>query len=135
MAYLRNSIGEFKFISLEGEVDAPAQSVMVDSRAGVDGLEFTFLGKKSQPFSLVSLVDADSITDANLLVLDYKQLIAEDVVDITKNGVSLMTYRAKVLGVTPLDIRACAVAVGNKISNQARALLQCRWDLIAVPNP
>lgn len=136
MAYLLNKIGDFTFISLEGKVDPPvAQAIVIDSRPGVDGMEFTFTGRKSFPFSLVSLVDCDDLVQADLFILAYKASISDNVVDVTQDGVPLIfgNFRCKVLNVTPLRRDRITTAVGNKQSNQAGALLQCRWDLIAVP--
>lgn len=136
MAYLRNSIGPFNFISLEGAVDIPGQVIVVDSRPGVDGMEFTLLGLKGQPFPMISTVDIDDLFWSDPSVQDYKTLIELGAVDVWKNGVPLLAdCLVKVLNVTKLDTRQIATAVGNKLSAQSGALLVCRWDLVAVPIP
>lgn len=134
MAYLINKIGDWDFITLEGKVDPPiAQGILIDSRAGVDGMEFTFIGKKSQPFSLISMRDYDDLLQAELFLNAYKADLASNVVDVIQDGVPLLLYRCKVLNVTPIRRDKIATAVGNKLSAQAGAIMQCRWDLIAVP--
>jgi len=134
MPYLRNSIGPFNFISLEGAVDMPGQQIVIDSRPGVTGMEFTLQGRKGQPFVLMSTVDKDSIFWADAEVDLYKDLIAVGLVDVFKNGVPLVgACLVKVLNVTKVDVQKISTAVGNKLSNQSGALLTCRWDLIAVP--
>lgn len=135
MAYLRNSIDDFQFISLEGAVDMPGQQIVVDSRPGTRGMEFTLLGVKGQPFVMVSLVDMDSIFDADLQLAAYKGLIESDPVNVWKNGVALIGFRVKVLNVTKMRVDKINTAVGNKLSPLSGALLECRWDLIAVPVP
>lgn len=136
MAYLSNKIGDYDFISLDGKVDPPAQTLAIDSRPGVTGMEFTFLGRKAKPFTLISVRDVDDLPQADLFVLAYKSLIAEDTVDVIQNGVPLLfgQFLVKVLDVTPMPIQTIATAVGNKRSAQAGVLLICQWDLIAVPN-
>lgn len=135
MAYLENIIGGFDFITLDGRVDPPAQTVVIDSRPGVLGMEFTFLGKKAKPFTLISTRDVDDLTQADVFVAAYKALIGDNTVSITQNGVQILVgqYLIKVLDVTPLTVQKISTAVGNKRSNQAGVLLTCRWDLIAVP--
>lgn len=134
MAYLRNSIGDFNFISLEGAVDAPGQMIAIDSRPGVAGMEFTLLARKGQPFVMMSTVDMDSIFWADSELSAYKGLIDEGPVWVWKNGVPLVNAcLVKVLNVTKVDVQQISNAVGNKLSNQSGALLTCRWDLIAVP--
>ena len=131
MPYLQNSIGQFNFISLEGEYDPEAQSIVIDSRPGVDGMEFTLQGNKGQPFPMVSLVDSNTLATAKQLIRDYKTLIAAGTVGVWKNGE--VHFQCKVLGVTPLRIAKITTAVGNKQSAAAGAIVECRWDLIAVP--
>lgn len=131
MAYLLNSIGQFNFISLEGEYDPEAQTLVIDSRPGVDGMEFTLLGNKGQVFQMISLVDSNTIASAKQLVIDYKTLIAGNTVGVFKN--SQVHFQCKVLNVTPIRIAKVANAVGNKQSAVAGVIVECRWDLIAVP--
>jgi hypothetical protein len=98
MPYLTNSIGAFTFISLEGEYDWEEQQITIDSRPGVEGMEFTLLGVKGQPFVLISLVDVNSLSDGKSLIEDYKNLVAGNPVTVWKNGVVYVS--AKVLKVT-----------------------------------
>lgn len=132
MAYKTNRIANFQFIAIRGEPDEPMQGISIDSWAGVNGLEFTDEGTKANPFSLVTIVDVDDILVGNVTVRAYKQLCADGSVVIVKDGDTLVN-RFKVLGVTKINLQAITTAVGNKKSNQAGAILECRWDLVAVP--
>jgi hypothetical protein len=131
MPYLTNSIGAFSFISLEGEYDWEEQQIAIDSRPGVEGMEFTLLGVKGQPFAMISLVDVNSLADGKSLIEDYKDLVAGNPVSVWKNGEVYVS--AKVLKVTPLRLAKIQTAVGNKRSSIAGAILECRWDLVAIP--
>lgn len=131
MPYLQNSISQFSFVSLEGEYDWEEQQIVADSRPGVTGMEFTLLGVKGQPFVMVSLVDVDSLGAGKSLIEDYKALVAADPVTVFKNGEIYVS--AKVLKVTPLRLAKIQTAVGNKKSVSAGAILECRWDLVAIP--
>lgn len=131
MPYLQNSIGQFNFISLEGEYDPTQQSLAIDSRPGVTGMDFTLTATKGQPFALISLVDVSSLAEGKQKIAEYKSLIQLGTVGVWKD--SEVYVSAKVLSVTPLMLKKISTAVGNKKSALAQALLQCRWDLIAVP--
>jgi len=131
MPYLTNSIGGNPFISLEGEYDWEQPSIQIDSRPGVTGMDFTLTATKGQPFQLISIVDVNSLEEGKTKIEEYKALISSDPVSVTKNGVVYVS--AKILNVTPLSLQKIAVAVGNKKSVFAQALLTCRWDLIAIP--
>ena len=134
MAYLTNSIGPFRFISLDGELDHTGESIAIDSRPGVYGMEFTLLGEKGQPFSMMSIVDVDDLTQASIQMISYKELIELNTVNVWKNGIPILGgFLVKVLNVTKTRAFKIVTPVGNKISNQAGAILECRWDLIAVP--
>lgn len=132
MAYLTNRIGPFEFTAIRGEPDEAMQAISIDSWAGADGLEFTDEGSKAMPFSLFTLVDVDDITDGNIKTRAYKSQCAQGSVAIVKDG-DVLVNRFKVLGVTKINCQKVEVAVGNKKSGQAGAILECRWDLIAVP--
>lgn len=132
MAYLINKISNFKFIAIAGAVDESAVAISIDSWAGVDGVDFTDEGRKGVPFSLFTLVDTDDLAEATERIRDYKELTASGSVEIVQDG-EIILERFKVLAVTPLRKQKIAVAVGNKQSTLAGALLECRWDLIAQP--
>jgi hypothetical protein len=131
MPYLTNSIANFNFISLEGEYDPEQPSLMIDSRPGVTGMDFTLTATKGQPFTLISLADVNSLASGKQAVRDYKTLIGLGTVAIWKNSELYMF--AKVLNVTPFRLDRISTAVGNKQSALAQAILQCRWDLVAAP--
>jgi hypothetical protein len=131
MPYLIQSIGAFSFISLQGEYDWEQQRIAIDDRPGVEGMEFTLLGVKGQPFVMVSLVDVDSFAAGKQLIEDYKDLVAGNPVTVWKN--SEVYVSAKVLNVTPLRLAKIQSAAGNKRSTSAGAILECRWDLVAIP--
>ena len=132
MAYLTNRIGAFDFIAIIGEMDESLQQVSIDSRPGVTGTEFTLEAVKGRVFSVLTIVDCDNLLMADVTCRMYKALAGDDTVAVVRNG-ELLLDRFKVLAVTPLRKYKIASAAGNKISNQAGAMLECQWDLIAVP--
>lgn len=132
MAYKTNRIAGFEFIAIEGEPDETAQAVSIDSWAGVDGMEFTDEGRKGIPFAIFTIVDCNDLLTADITCRAYKDLIGQGSVTITKDG-ELLVDRFKVLTVTKLRRAAIQTAVGNKKSAQAGAILECRWELVAVP--
>lgn len=131
MAYKVNRISTFNFIAINGEPDESQASISIDSWPGVDGFEFTDEGNKANAFSLVTVTDCNDLLHADLVVRLYKELVAQGSVSIIKDGEALFD-RFKVLSVTKLNRQAISTAVGNKQSAYAGALLECRWELIAV---
>jgi hypothetical protein len=132
VAYLTQRIAGFEFIAIIGAPDESAQMVSIDSWGGVNGVDFTDEGKKGSPFSILTVTDVDDKLDGDIKVRAYKDLIAQGSVTITQDG-ELLVDRFKVLAVIPMSIRKISTAVGNKQSAQAGSLLECRWDLIALP--
>lgn len=132
MAYPINRIAGFNFIAIIGGLDQSAPMVSVDSWPGVDGVDFTDEGKKGSVFSVFTITDANDRQTADILVRAYKDLIGQGSVSIVQDD-SLSIDRFKVLAVRPLPIQAIQFAVGNKQSVSAGALLQCQWDLMAIP--
>jgi hypothetical protein len=131
MSYPLNKIGIHSFISLEGEYDWEQPSIQIDSRPGVTGMDFTLTATKGQPFTLISLVDCNSLEEGRQKIEEYKLLISGNPSTVWKD--SEMYVSAKVLSVTPIMLKKISTAVGNKKSALAQAILQCRWDLVAIP--
>ena len=137
MPYLENKIGIHQFISLDGEIVAPAQVKVVDDRYGVDGSEFILTGKKGQPFTLVSSVDCEDYADAVATLNAYKQLIEEGAVEVVQGGVSSddFGYAVNVLNVNGRPQVLAGIAVGNSFSSGKQGFLTAQWTLVAVPTP
>lgn len=134
MSLLDNKIGIHQFISLSGQIIAPAQQKTIDDRYGVDGSEFQLQGKKGRPFTLVSQVDCESYSDAHATLNAYRQLIEDDAVELVQGGVSSSEYGYKV---NVLNVEGqpqpLSGAVGRSFSSAKQGFLTARWDLVAVP--
>ena len=130
---LVNSIGDFQFLTMRGEVFAPRQMLEMDQRAGVEGTEFTLLAAKGTPFQVFTQVDAPSFAHAQDESVAYLEAIEDGTLSLTKDGVDFSGYgfEVKVLNVTPVNIRAIRSAVGG-INPPSLAWLEAVWDLIAV---
>jgi hypothetical protein len=136
MSLLVNSIGSNTFIALTGEVLPPQQTVLIDDRQGLDGSEKILVGKKGQPFSLVSHVDTADYASAWALLSTYQALTAADVQQLIQGGFNYDNYtpafRVQVLRVSPLKVLKLAAAIGGL--NAGLGFLIARWDLQAVPS-
>lgn len=135
MALSDNKIGPYPFISLRGEPIPPRQTLQIDDRPGVDGSEVVLTGVKGQPFTLVSMMDAVSFDQGSTFINDYQGLIEQAPVALVRGGVSSdgLGYRVKVLDVRPARIMAMAGAVGNAFNPPSLAMVECQWDLLAIP--
>ncbi len=105
----------------------------IDQRGGVDGTQFTLLGKKGEPFQLLSQVDLVSYPAAISEAQQYLDTIAGDTVPMVKDGIDYdaLGMQFKVLNVTIVKIKAIVTCVGG-INPPSRAWLECVWELMAV---
>ncbi len=131
MSLLDNSIGDFAFLALAGEIEPPREILEIEERAGIQGSEVTRMGAKGRPFVLQSRVDLQSYEEAKTLLDDYLGLVGADPVSVTQGGVTSQ-YLFIVLNINVLRIPPVAGGVGGFNSNP-RALLECRWTLLAIP--
>lgn len=129
----KNSIGSFEFIALQGSLAAPREMVAVDQRPGVNGTELTKLGKKGEPFQMVSQVDAPNYDAARALYLQYLDLVGANPVDLVQGGKGIAgeAYSVAVLGVEIGRISPISRSVGG-LNSPSNAFLECLWTLIAV---
>jgi hypothetical protein len=135
MSLLENKIGIHTFISLKGYWNPPAQIKQIDDRPGVNGSELILVGKKGEPFTMISQTDAESYEGALSYILDYLALIDGDAVEVVKGGVSCETFgfRCSVLRVREIDCFAIRGAAGNYLSPPSQGFVIAEWTLIAIP--
>lgn len=136
MALTDNSIGPFPFISLQGQLQPPREMTSIDDRPGVDGTEITLLGNKGEPFTMISRVDAENLSNGEMYHSVYKTIIGT-AVELVRGGVSTEAngYLVMVLAVRRLDVFPISGAVGNTIHPPSEAMVITEWDLISVPLP
>lgn len=125
-----NSIGEFLFLEIRGEVIPTREQLEMDQRNGINGTEFTLTGTKGEPFQLLTRVDAPSYPDALQFAQDYGSLIELGAQDLILHDV-LFTQQVKVLKVTPVRIHAIRSGIGG-IFYPSLGWIEAVWDLIAV---
>lgn len=131
---LENSIGDWLFVAMQGEVVPPREMLEMDQRNGVDGTEFTLIGKKGEPFQLFTQVDAENYDAAvTNFQFGYLPLIEAEPQTLIHNGVNHdgNGFKVKVLGVTCVKMKAITSAVGG-LYPPSNAWLEAVWDLIAV---
>jgi len=134
MPYATQKIGPHTFATLAGNWTPPAEKLRVDSRPGVDGVEVTKEGKRGEPFSLESTVDCETYKDALETLDDYLELTESDPVAVTLGNETSTAHGFLCQVINVHKIRAAKVAgvVGNKQSEEAGAILVCRWELFAI---
>ncbi len=135
MALLDNSIGPYNVAGWFGQPVPPSEQLAVEERDGVDGTEITKLGRKGQPFPLVSFVDCADIVAARAQLRDYLALKSEDPMDLVHAGVStniVENYLVQVLDVRSRTIGAIRGLVGGLHSN-SQAILIAEWLLLPIP--
>jgi hypothetical protein len=125
-----NSIGEFEFLALLGEVEAVRQVIELDERPGTNGTTVTWTGRKGKPFQLISQVDAVDYAHARTLYNLYLTLTDSNPVPIVQGGVP--SEIVQVLDVQPLRIGALAGSAGQRIHPPSKGWCECLWTLVAV---
>lgn len=135
MAVTDNKIGDHDFITLRGNVNAPAEQLEIDQRIGVDGTEITQTGKRAQPSTLTSFRDVLTLASGRNLYREYLDLIQENPVEVIKDGEASLDgqWKAQVTGVRLLSLTAITTSVGG-INVTPEAVLVCEWTLIAIAN-
>lgn len=125
-------IGQFAFISLDGNPDIPKPSVELVARPGVNGLGFFQTGTRGQPFPLRSFTDADTFQTARFLASAYTTLIGT-IQPLVWSGLPMAAdgIYVEVLDVRPVDVRAVAGGLGVTVENPG-AICVCDWFLVAV---
>lgn len=129
-------IGNFEFISLSKPPYRPAQQVVVEARAGTDGLSFWRTGKRGKPFTVFSSVNPQNLSTADTLFRGYRDLIGANPVVVSWANLTYPDLLCEVIEVeTPDDgIYATAIGIGGvapqgMVSN---AMLHAIWTLIPI---
>lgn len=129
-------IGNYDFLTIEGTPIPPRPMVIMDQRHGVDGTEFTRVGKKGEPFQLVTSRDYGSYSLCFTYLNDYEALIGGDPVEllIADENMQWSGFKVNVLAVRPVRIMRIDTAVGalsNEVNGVKRGFMSCVWELIA----
>ena len=135
MAFTVNKIDNLDFITLEGAIVPPYQRSELLQRPGLDGTQITRIGSKGEPFELISTVDAKTVAHASQLYDSYLAKVVNQLYDVEQHSVKTSTrmpaFKCAVLEVKELEKRAIETPVGNTFNPPSKALLVCRWVLIA----
>ena len=125
-----NSIGSHTFRSMPGNPDTLKERCLVRSRPGVAGAAVWRLGKLSEPFTVHTVSSAASIEDGRAMYVAFCGEIAKRRLSMVWAGCSLDDEG---LEVVVRDVRQTALYGVLNDTAGARALLECDWDLVAVP--
>jgi len=125
-----NSIGAHRFISLSRPPMLEGEQVIARSKAGVNGVFLSRIGRRAQPFEVMSLRDAGSISEAELIYRQYKLLQGAGAVQVTWAGLPQTSYGHAffVLDVQPIDLRKIIRGVGGVLGTSL-AHCRCSWTL------
>lgn len=127
---IRNAIGEFQFIHLSRAFSKPVQQLAREVQSGVKGVTLWRTGKRADPISLVSVVDAADCDAAEDLLHQYEELVGGDAVSCVWEGKQLAPLRVVVLGVEPLEdgIHQTLIGIGG-ILGSSNGLCRCLWHV------
>ena len=128
-----NTIGNFQFVAIRGEVLPPRAILEIDQRGGVDGTETTHLGTKGVPFQLFTQADATDYNSALIEAKEYLDLIEDEAQDLVVNDIDFtgIGFKIKVLNVTPTLIKRISSATGG-VHPPSQGWIEAVWDCIAV---
>lgn len=128
-----NQIGDFEFIAIHGEPLAPREQLDVIQRPGVDGTGFLQIGRRGEPFELLTMDDAETRQIAEDMLVDYRALITQTPVSLTRSGVTY-PWLVQVLDVQAAAISDLLGSAGGRHPPSA-AVVRARWRLVAVDTP
>lgn len=126
-------IGPHQFVELIRMPALPGQQVEVIQRPGVLGTALRRLGRRGEPFEVVSRVDTESIADGHTKFYEYSLLRGRSPVEVIWDDVHLLTHDTLfgVLSVQILRLKAISTAVGG-LNSPSAAWLECLWSMVAV---
>lgn len=127
---IRNAIGEFQFIYLSRAFSGPVEQLVREVRSGVAGVTLWKTGKRAEPFSVLSKVDAPDCDSAESLLHEYEALVGRQAVPVTWYGKNLAPLQVVVLGVEPLEEGVCQtlLGIGGTLGN-SHGYCACVWHL------
>jgi hypothetical protein len=133
MTLTDNSIGDFDFLALIGNPVPPVERVSIDQRPAIDGTTITRDGNRGAPFSMMSRADALNYGAAIQRFQEYVQSCGGKPVTLIQGGVSsdARGFKVVVLSVQRLRAASLSRSIGGAYGG---AILECRWDLIAIAN-
>ncbi len=133
MALPEQSIGEHKFIILQGNPVVPSEKLVIDEWLGIDGTEITRTGKRGIPFTMVSQVDQTTLKAADTTYQEYLDMIEDDPQTLTQDGEAVAGAKFQVLDVERIRRTSITESVGG-LKNNPQALLVCAWTMIGIAN-
>lgn len=129
------AIGQFEFINLSQAPIPPKDKIAVHSRAGVEGVELRRTGKRGEPFTVQTVMDAADYSAALALYKEYLTLIDGDPVDLMFLD-ETEPNKVQVLDVQPIPGGVTAILFGlNGMSGEATpsyGWCACEWTLIEI---
>lgn len=133
MPLLENRIGDYTFLGISGEIEAPKQILSIEERPGVNGTEITRFGKKGRPFTVRTWVDAATYEFAVAYYDLYIALIDGDPLEIVKGGVSSLVedYKVQVLDVRKVYVGRIVAGPGG-LAPPSQGYIECEWTLLSV---
>jgi len=122
-----NRIGTFDVISLTPRPPSATEQVVLETRSGSDGVAAWKTGVRGRPYAVTTVVDANSLANAQALCTQYEALTGT-LVSIRHAG-QLMPFTVLVMQVdaTPEKI---VKGFGGTIGGQSDAIVRAKWKLI-----
>lgn len=128
-----NSIGDFVFLDLKGNVELLKQETQLLRREGVPGVGLKLTGVRGAPFKLRSKVDAATIADANDAYTNYLSYVGDGVFSLIQYGMVFAGYGVGFLvqDVKPALIRANQFVMGG-LFPPSLGWIEADWTLCCV---
>lgn len=124
-------IGGKKFVLITGQVTGFREHLEVVSRAGVDGVQVIWQGARSEPFTLITVVDAKDLADADTKFQNYERMIGVAYTPLVIAGLDYTaSHNAKVLirNVKKQALQRVHSWVGA-LATDSTAILIAEWEV------
>lgn len=124
-----NTIGEYRFIDIQGNIEPRGQQLELIVRPGFDGLFARKTGSRGVPFTIRTVSYATTFTTARAATLLLKELIGAEPQEVIKYSVSHGNFL--VLNVREIECRAMVNSTAENTSGppfQVRMVHE--WELV-----
>lgn len=125
-----SSIGIYQFVRMSALPPMPAETIQLETRAGVDGVGAWKTGTRGRELTVETIADTINFVDAILAANNYTTLIGAAPQALIYGGVA-MAYSLLVLDVTPVEVTQTCLGVGGRLGT-SYGLCVARWRVIPV---
>lgn len=129
---LQHSLGNYFFHGMRGTIDLPSANIVVETRAGRNGVTLWNLGVWGKPFDLETTLFTANYGFAQLAFSNYKLATAMNPLLLTMGSVTVLGGLFQVLDVNAVRIDAIMHGHVAGDPNHYFGIVVARWTLFPI---